>query len=144
MNKYCNYPLEIYVCHKYAQHWFLDENQFVGIFLLGMMLLLVENTSPPIWVNHSPWMMMSENWFLMSAGCWCWMNDNLMKNWFLATGWLLWKLDVEFRKHRMTDDLGYVIDECGRFSISSWLDDVALSPKTKSHLKSPTFCRFSI
>ena len=57
--------------------------------------------------------------------------------------WLL-VLDVEFRKHRMTNGLGYVFDECGRFSISSWLDDVALPQETKSHLKSPQFQRFSI
>ena len=39
--------------------------------------------------------------------------------------WLL-VLDVELKNNRMTNGLGYDFNECGRFSISSWLDDVAL------------------
>ena len=56
-------------------------------------------------------------------GCWC--------SWLMKTSFWYWILvldkDVE---HRMTDDLGYIFDECGRFSISSWLV-VALPQKLK-------------
>ena len=80
-------------------------------------------------------MLMSGNWFVMDAGCWC---CRMMKNRFLATGYWYWIQDTG---NRMTDDWVYITDECGRFSISSWLI-VALPQKTENHLKSPKFWRF--
>ena len=48
----------------------------------------------------------------------------------LVSGYWILVLDDKDEEHRMTDDLGYIIDECGRFSISSWLV-VALPQKPK-------------
>ena len=61
----------------------------------------------------------------------------------LVSGYWILVLDKNV-EHRMTDDLGYIIDECGRFSISSWLVAGCPTPKTENHLKSPKFWRFSI
>ena len=84
------------------------------------------------------WMVMSENQFVMV------MKDvDVVDWWKLVSDYWILVLDKDV-EHRMTNDLGYIIDECGRFSISSWLVDDALSPKIKSHLKSPKFQRFSI
>ena len=77
-------------------------------------------------------------------GLW-WMQDAdvVWNDEKLVSGYWILVLD-KVEEDRMTDELGYIIDECGRFSISSWLVDVALSPKTENHLKSPKFRRFSI
>ena len=62
------------------------------------------------------------------------------ENQFLVLELILDKVEED----KMTGELGYIIDECVRFSISSWLVDDALPQKTENHLKSPKFQRFSI
>ena len=76
---------------------------------------------------------MSGNWFVMVMK-----NVDVVDWWKPVSDYWILVLDKD-EEYRMTDDLGYVIDECGRFSISSWLVNVALSPKTESHLKSLKF-----
>ena len=57
----------------------------------------------------------AENQFVMVMWLvmWC-----MMKNRFLV---MVLVLDVDLKNNRMTNGLGYDFDECGRFSISSWL-----------------------
>ena len=51
-------------------------------------------------------------------------------------------LDVDLKNGRMTNGLGNDFDECGRFSISSWLVDVALPQGNEINLKSTQFGRY--
>ena len=120
--------------------WFLTEIQFLH------QIFLLEGKPLHIWTATGlavTWwsMLMSGNQFVMV------MMDVNGVDWWKTGFWLLdtgTGTGCRKQETEMADDLGYITDECGRFSISSWLDAGCPTPKTENHLKSPKFWRFQI